>query len=356
VTAVEGTTRAAVLDRVKGQPEAVRILRGSLRAPLHAYLFVGPSGTGRREAAIAFGAALVCPNGGCGRCSACEEALAGRHPDLEVIEPAGASILVGQARDVVRAALRSPRAGRFQVLVLVDFDLAEEAVPALLKTIEEPPDTTVIVVISETVPRALATVASRCLPVQFKPLDDEAIIEVLTCEGVDATIAMSVAAAAGGRLDRARLLAHDPGFAERLQRWRTVPSRLDGTGAAVVVLAEELLASASGPIEVVRARQAEELASLQAEAEQRGERVISGRAVIEARHRRELRRVRTDELRAGLDTLLFVYRERLADPVDARRLRTTLAAMAAIDEAATRLSRNVNETMLLQWLLLRLDT
>jgi hypothetical protein len=67
--------------------------------------------------------------------------------------------------------------------------------------------------------------------------------------------------------------------------------------------------------------------------------------------------VRTDELRAGLDALLSVYRERLVAPqVSAQRLRTTLAAMAAIDEAATRLSRNVNETMLLQWLILRLDT
>ena len=60
---VEGSTRAPVLDRVKGQPEALRVLRGSLAAPVHAYLFVGPPGTGRRDAAIAFAAALLCPNG-----------------------------------------------------------------------------------------------------------------------------------------------------------------------------------------------------------------------------------------------------------------------------------------------------
>ena len=185
MTAVQGSTRARVLDRVKGQPGALRLLRGSLDTPLHAYLFVGPPGTGRRDAAIAFAAALLCPSGGCGQSASCQEALAGRHPDLEVIERAGASILVDQAREVARMALRTPRAGRYQVLVLVDFDLVEKAAPALLKTIEEPPDTTVIILIAETVPRSFVTIASRCVQVQFKPLTDETIVEILLTEGVE---------------------------------------------------------------------------------------------------------------------------------------------------------------------------
>jgi DNA polymerase-3 subunit delta' len=333
------------------------MLRGSLRAPVHAYFFVGPRGTGRRDASIAFAAALLCPNGGCGECASCKEALAGRHPDLSVIERVGASILVDQAEQVVYTALRSPRASRYQVLVLVDFDLVDEAAPMLLKTIEEPPDTTVIIITGETVPRSFVTIASRCVHVPFKPLDVGSVIEVLTAEGVEIATATSVAEAAGGHLDRARLLARDPGFVERLHRWRTIPSRLDGTGARVVELADELVASANEPLEVVRERQAEEIAVLQEEAERRGEKAIPGRAALEARHKRELRRVRTDELRAGLDALLSVYRERLLAPaVSEQRMRTTLAAMGVIDEAATRLSRNVNETMLMQWLLLHLDT
>ena len=357
MTVDEGPSRAPVLDRVRGQPEVVRLLRGSLRTPLHAYLFLGPLGTGRRDAAIAFAAALLCPDGGCGQCPSCLEVLAGRHPDLAVIERAGASILVDQAREVGRMALRTPRVARYQVLVLVDFDLVDKAAPALLKTIEEPPDTTVIILIAEAVPRSFVTIASRCVQAQFKPLDAGTVVEVLTAEGVEVATAAAVAEAAGGRLDRARLLARDLGFAERLHRWRTVPSRLDGTGTRVAELADELVAAAGEPLEVVRARQAEELALLQEEAERRGERGVPGRAAIEERHRREQRRVRTDELRAGLDALLSVYRERLvASQVSAQRLRATLAAMAAIDEAATRLSRNVNETMLLQWLILRLDT
>lgn len=356
MTALERSARAPVLDRVIGQPGAVQLLRGSAGAPVHAYLFLGPSGTGRREAAIAFAAALLCSDDGCGECVVCSEVLAGRHPDLEVIERIGASISVDQAREVGRMALRTPRAARYQVLVLVDFDLVDKAAPALLKTIEEPPDTTVIVVIAESVPPSFVTIASRCLQVPFEPLADSALVEVLMSEGTDGATAASVAEVAGGRLDRARLLARDAGFAERLARWRTVPSRLDGTGAKVAELADELLAGAAEPVEVARARQAEELSRLAEEAERRGERAVPGRSAIEERHKREQRRVRTDELRAGLAALSGTYRERLAGPeASPQRLAGTLAAIEAIDEAAARLGRNVNETMLLQWLLLSLD-
>jgi len=357
VTSVQEASPGAVLSRVKGQDDALQVLRGSLRAPLHAYLFIGPRGTGRREAAVAFAAGLLCPNGGCGECASCRETLAGRHPDLTIVERAGASIAVSQSQEVARMALRTPRAGRYQVLVLVDFDLAEAAVPVLLKTIEEPPASTVIIVIAETIPRSFVTIASRCLKVPFKPLGPEAIIEMLLEEGASPQEASAVAEVCGGRLDRARLLVRDPGFAQRLGLWRSVPSRLDGTGARVAELAEELLASTEEPLAVVRERQAEELHSLEQQAAQLGEKAIPGRSDIDERHKRELRRVRTDELRAGLDALLGIYRDRAtAQQVPPQRLRAVLGALEAIEEASSRLSRNVNETMLLQWLLLRLDT
>ncbi len=354
---IEGPTRAPVLERVKGQSDVVRALRGSLAAPLHAYLFIGPPGTGRRDAALAFAAALVCPNGGCGECPVCEEALALRHPDVSLVERVGPFITVAQAHEVGRQALLTPRLAPYQVMVLVDFDIIGSAAPALLKTIEEPPDTTVIVIIAETVPPAFVTIASRCVHVPFKLLETGSIVEVLSAEGAEPSAAGAAAEAAGGRLDRARLLVRDPGFAARLHRWRTIPGQLDGTGARIAALADELVASANEPLEVLRARQGEEIVRLQEEAERRGEKVIPARKALDDRHRRELRRARTDELRAGLDVLLSVYRERLGSPqASSQRLRVTLEAMSAIDEAATRLARNVNETMLLQWLLLRLDT
>jgi DNA polymerase-3 subunit delta' len=348
-------TDAPVLDRVIGQERAVALLKASVPAPVHAYLFVGPPGTGKRDAAIAFAAALMCPNGGCGDCPACRDAIAERHPDLVVVERRGPYITMDQAREVVRLAARSPRAGKYQVLILVDFHLVEDRAPVVLKTIEEPADTTVIIVLAESIPVELVTIASRCLRVDFETLGQGDITQVLEREGVQAAAAQAAASAAAGRLDRARLLARDHGAGERLALWRSVPSRLDGTGATVTALAAELLAANAEPVEVVKARQAEEWAELNEMAERSGERTIPGRQLIEDRHRREQRRVRADEMRAGLAVLASTYRGRLGDPLTSSQIAAQVKAIGAIDEATERLQRNVGETLLLEWLLCRLD-
>jgi DNA polymerase III subunit delta' len=105
---------------------------------------------------------------------------------------------------------------------------------------------------------------------------------------------------------------------------------------------------------VLRAAQEEELRTIAAEAAERRE-PVRGRAEIDARHRREQRRMRTDELRAGLATLAGIYRDRLRDPaVPARRVAAAVNAVAAIDAASDALVRNPNEQLLLEALLLRL--
>lgn len=344
-----------MLARVVGQSEALAVLAASVAAPVHAYLFHGPPGSGKRDAALAFAAALTCPNGGDGSCMSCQDVLAGRHSDVVVVERQGAAIAVGEARTVAGLAQRTPRRGPRQVLVLTDFHLVDEAAPALLKTIEEPPASTVFLVLADAVPATLTTIASRCVSVPFHALDEATLEQHLIDEGVDPPTAAAAAAGAGGRLDRARLLAGDPGFVARQERWRAVPDRLDGTGATVAVLTEELLAAAEELVEVLKARQAAELDEAKAAAERAGERAVSGRQAIEDRHRREQRRVRTDELRAGLATLAGAYRARLGAALPAPELAGALARCAAIDEAAAALVRNPNETLLLQALLLSLD-
>ncbi len=341
-----------VLDRILGQPEAVRLLRASVANPLHAYLFLGPPGTGRRAAAIAFAASLFCPRGGCGECEVCQATLSCRHPDLVVVERLGASILVPQAQEVVRLASLTPRAAPYQVLVLLDFHLIGSASPVLLKTIEEPPATTVIVVTAESVPADFVTIASRCARVDFHHLSEEDLASFLVSqEGVDEAQAAAVAKAAQGRLDRAAVLARDEGYSARLARWREVPSVLDGSGATAASLAADLVAAANAPAEVVKRRQAEELERLAEEAGGSGERVAA-RAETDARHRREQRRARTDDLRAGLGALAAAYRARLGASQESSR--TAVRAVELIDEAASRLALNVNETLLLEWLFVEL--
>lgn len=345
---------APVLDRVVGQDGAVRFLRSALAHPVHAYLFVGPDGTGREEAAVCFAAALFCPDGGCGTCSSCRETLEGRHPDLVVVERRGSAISIGQAGEVARLALRTPRAAPYQVLVLVDFDLLGQAAPSLLKTIEEPPASTIIVVTAQSVPAEFVTIASRCARVEFRLLTEEEITIALLREGASPEEAEAVAPAARGRLDRARVLRSDQGFSARIATWREFASRLDGTGATAALLVSELLEAANQPVEVVKQRQVEEIGRLSADAKAAGERSIPGRAELEARHRREHRRARTDEIRAGLAALAASYRSRLGEAGAAQK--AAVRAIGLIDEAASRLVLNVNEALLLEWLAVELDS
>jgi DNA polymerase-3 subunit delta' len=339
-------------DDVVGQEGAVAHLRAAVAAPVHAYLLVGPAGAGKRTAAMAFAAALLCPQGGCGDCDVCRRVLGGGHPDLVLVERTGPSITVDQAREVRRLAMRSPNEGARKVLVLVDFHLVREAAPVLLKVLEEPPASTVFVILAEQLTPELVTIASRCVQVDFGPLRDDQVAAALVAEGVAPAVATEVAAVAGGRLDRARLLAGDPGFSARRAAWRAVPGRLDGTGAAVVVVAAELagLLGEAG-VATLESRQAAELAELDERAKRTGERG-AGRKVLAERHKRELRRLRHDELRFGLATLAGAYRDALA--AGAGDARASLDAVAAIQVAAESMVRNPTEALLLQSLLLRL--
>lgn len=342
----------SVFAGVAGQDRAVAHLRAAAVAPVHAYLLVGPPGSGRRRAALAFAAALLCPEGGCGTCNVCRRALAGVHPDVVEVAREGAYISVAQAREIQRLALRTPNEAGRKVLLLHDFHLVREAAPTLLKIIEEPPASTVFVVLAEHVPPELVTIASRCVTIEFRSLGDDDLVAALVADGVDEGVAARVAGSAGGRLDRARLLAADPGFEARREVWRSVPQRLDGTGAAVAVVAAELVdllgSAAVAPLE---ARHAAEREALDERVKRSGERG-SGRRLLTERHRRELRRLRADELRFGLAVLAGAYRDALvAGHGDGR---ASAAAVAAVQAAAEAVVRNPNETLLLQALLLRL--
>ncbi len=363
---------AALFDGVVGQPAAVAQLRATAQRPVHAYLFHGPPGSGKRAAARGFAAALLCPEGGCGLCGTCRRALAGTHPDLVEVERTGASLDVETARSIVTRAQRRPFEADRQVLVVHDIHLAGSAAPALLKTVEEPPPATVFVLVADAMPEGLTTIASRCVKVAFDRVPVQAVAAWLVGDGVDPEIADSVARLSNGRLDRARLLATDPGFLERMEGWRAVPGRLDGTGAAAAVVAGELLASAADAVGPLVAQHAAELALLADQAAASGLRGIPGRKEIEDRHKREERRWRTDEIRTGLAILAAAYRDRLMASVGAGTVsgggsgsvpshgyqaegRSLVSYVAAVEAAAASLGRNPNEGLLMEALMVTLS-
>ena len=361
----DGLPSPTLFAGIVGQPDALSQLRAAARRPVHAYLVVGTPGLGQQPLVRGFAAALLCPDGGCGHCSVCRRALAGVHPDLVEVERSGAFVTVDDARRVVRLAQRRPLEGHRQVIAVWDIHLARLAAPVLLKTLEEPAGQTVFVLLADAVPAELATVASRCVTVALRPVPAPQLAERLRAEGVAGDDAPELAEAARGSIERARLLAADAGLAARRALWRSVPSRLDGTGASAASLAGELLASAEDAVEPLRARHRTEVEGLEAAAEQRGERTVPGRKEIEDRHHREERRWRTDELRAGLAVLAAAYRDRMLASATAEaseqpaRAEARVAALAgaveAVEQAAAELVRNPNETLLLEAMLVRLS-
>jgi DNA polymerase-3 subunit delta' len=355
---VTDALRTDVFSGVVGQDEIVGQLRAAVRAPVHAYLLVGPPGAGSRVAATAFSAALLCPDGGCGVCRDCRLALAGEHPDALDYEPEGAFLRKEDGEEIIRLAVRSPVEGRRKVLILHRMHHIQAVGPMLLKTIEEPPASTVFVLLADSIVPELVTIASRCVRLVVPPRPAAAIEAALLLDGVAPDRAASAARAAVGSLDRARVLAGDEHLAGRRAAWHSVASRLDGTGAAVAVLVAELEAAIEAAAAPLAARQQVELDALDARLAEQGERGGGRRQLVE-RHRRELRRHRADELRFGLATLASAYRDALvAGGAGGSGLtaKPLVEGLTAIDAAAESLPRNPNETLLLQALFLRLPS
>ena len=265
----------------------------------------------------------------------------------------GAAISREQADEIVHLAVLSPIEGRRKVLILDEFHLLRpEGAARLLKTIEEPSGSTVFLILADDVPHDLVTIASRCVRVDFRPIPDALVAQVLQDEGHQPEAARSAAHVAAGNLDRARLLADDPAAAERTAAFSRLPYRLDGSGHAVCMVVDELMGlidAAAGPL---KERQGREVADLQRQMDELGERG-SGQKRLEDRHKRELRRVRVDELKAGLATVAGTYRDALVgaavhDPAAA------ISAVHGLHDAIEALDRNPNEHLLLQALFLRL--
>jgi len=352
---------AALFDGVVGQDAAVATLRAAARNPVHAYLFLGAGGSGVRPAARAFAAALLCPSGGCGQCETCRRVLGGSHPDLVVVERTGAALGIDDARRLALLAQQRPFEASRQVLVVADVHLAIRSAPALLKTVEEPPIGTVFVLLCDTIPSELVTIASRCVEVRFPPIASSVIEGWLVGRGVEPDRARVVAEGSGGDLDRARLLAEDASYLTRHDLWRSVPAQLNGEGSTAARMARELLSAAEEAVAPLRTQHAEELATLEAEAESLGERAVPGRRDIIDRQHREERRWRSDEIRSGLGVLARAYRDRLAHSLvagaaDDDEIERCVRAADAITAAAASLERNPNESLMLESLLVRLGS
>jgi DNA polymerase III subunit delta' len=232
------TQTRTVWDDLVGQRPVVAALQRAASGDgmSHAWLFTGPPGSGRSNAAVAFAAALQCETGsGCGQCKACRTVLAGSNPDVSVIRTQKLSIGVDEVRELVRRAALAPAGDRWQVLVVEDSDrLTDQACNALLKAIEEPTPRTVWLLCAPTTEDVLPTIRSRCRLVSLTtPTAEDVAAFLVRTLGVGEALAAHAARASQGHIGRARALARDESTRRRRNEVIGLPARLTSLGACM---------------------------------------------------------------------------------------------------------------------------
>ncbi len=204
--------------KVKGHDALVEgFRRVAARGRLaHAYLFVGPDGVGKRLFATELGKARLCetPPGpllSCGACPSCIQVDAGTHPDFASVEcpPDKNRFPLAELKKILDLFPLKPARGKGKVYIIdVSVEFTEESANAFLKSLEEPPPGSLLLLISPAVERQLPTIVSRCQVVRFGGLPDDLVREILMAEGVESEKLLARAVRlAGGSVGQALALA-----------------------------------------------------------------------------------------------------------------------------------------------------
>lgn len=328
---VVATLQAAVADARDGGP-----------AMTHAWLFTGPPGSGRSNAALAFAAALQCERGGCGECHSCTTAAAGSHPDITVVSTDGLSIGTDVAREHVRKAALRPALGRWQVLVVEDADrLTDQAANALLKSIEEPSPHTIWMLCAPAAEDVLVTIRSRCRPVLLRTPPTEAIAALLVeRDGIEPALAAATAAASQGHIGRARGLARDEAARDRRRRILDIPGGLRGIGSALEAaqrIHEEATERAGQVADAADARELEDLKASWG-VEDRGRRPAGYAGALSSLDKEQKRR-RTRLARDSIDGVLLDLLSLCRDVSAAQLAPGTPLVNADVADQVERLAR-----------------
>jgi DNA polymerase-3 subunit delta' len=313
----------SVWDSVVGQVKAVEQLHQLAINHVHAYLFVGPEGCGKDEAARAFASQLIT---GSDIATSREANLIMRGSFSDVIEVLreGAAVDKDEAEAIIRLATTTPTESKVKVVIVHEVHLMRDSAAArLLKTIEEPSEKVIFILLADQLVPSLATINSRCVVVQF----------------------------VANNAYRERLLANDPQFAHRQEAFAAIPYKLDGSGATVAQIVDEIFELIEQATTPLIAEQKKELEELEARVTLTGERG-SGRKVLQDRHKRQLRKFNTDELRSGLSTIAGTYHSLIVSKTQYSDETKYHDAIHRIHKAMGSLGLNVNEELLLQSLFL----
>ncbi|MEU6097513.1 DNA polymerase III subunit delta' [Streptomyces sp. NPDC047079] len=315
----------------------------------HAWLFTGPPGAGRTQAARAFAAALQCVSPdralggapGCGFCDGCHTTLVGTHADVTTVAAVGTQILADDMRDTVRKSFTSPANGRWQVILVEDAErLNEKSANAVLKAVEEPAPRTVWLLCAPSLEDVLPTIRSRCRHLNLRTPPVEAVADMLVRrDGLEPEIAYAAARATQGHVDHARRLATDERARARRAAVLKLPLRVDDIGGCLRA-AQELVDAATEDskqlAEEVDAKETEELKAALGAAQ--GGRMPRGTAGVmkELEDKQKRRRTRTqrDSLDQALTDLTGFYRDVLALQLGSRIALANADAEDALERLA----------------------
>ncbi|MDO5068040.1 MAG: DNA polymerase III subunit delta' [Propionibacteriaceae bacterium] len=374
----------SVWDDLVGQHRAVatlqRAVEGGRHAMTHAWLFVGPPGSGRSNAARAFAAALQCRQGGCGVCNDCRTSLSGAHPDVTLLRTEKLSIGVDEVRGLASRANVSPVGGRWQVVVVEDADrVTERGADALLKSIEEPAPGTVWLLCAPSADDVIVTIRSRCRELRLvtPPIEDVARL-LVERDGVEPTLAGHSAQAAQGHIGRARALALNDEVRSRRRSVLELPLRLRSLSDCLDAAARLVEQAGAEATALTADLDAREMAELQA-ALGMGVKGAKARGTqgavkeLEEQQRIRVKRFQRDAIDGALSELTGWYRDVLAvqtaegvplvnaDLADeivpfakGTRPEQTVRALDALLAAREALERNVAPVLALEAMLVEL--
>ena len=250
----------SALERLTEQPRVRDLLARSVTGGRvsHAYLFVGASGSSKAAAAEALAQCIICPDGGDATCDECVRVSHHTHPDVRWLAP-GSSVgyLIDQVRDLIDDAQRAPMRAHSKVYVLNRVDLLRgPSANALLKTIEEPPEGVVFILLARTLDAVLPTIVSRCQVIPFRSIPAHQALSIVMRETGASEAESRVALAVAGSPARAReYLASPARRSVRSLVVRTLDALPASDGWDVIVAARELVEIVRVQLGEVRAAQ-----------------------------------------------------------------------------------------------------
>jgi len=378
----------SVFDNLIDQEHVISILQEAVSAAsdstnqsqemTHAWLFTGPPGSGRSNAALAFAAALVCRNGGCNDCTDCKTATTGSHADVELIKTEGLSIKIDEVRDLITRASWSPAVGNYRVVVIEDADrLTESAANALLKAIEEPGLRTVWLLCAPSSTDVLPTIRSRTRSLVLRTPSIAAVAKLLEKEKFSPAMADFAARVSQGHIGRARHLAKSEEARTRRQAILKISLMITDIASAfkaAQVLVEAAKAEAE---EEAERRDNVEISALKEAWGQQGSKLTQGgsKAVKELEKEQKSRTTRMvrDYLDRALLDIATLYRDilliqsnspdsiintdlisEMTKIAESTEAEATLAKLEAIMSARTNLSHNAAPLLTIEALMVLL--